>query len=154
MAVRPLFSASSPPLLAPPVGGPGPGHASHQPAAAAVAAVDATQNMCTYTALFSHAEMLFLWHSARPHPHRMRARANTNANPLMLLAAVWTLPFTQAGSICFASHRASCLDWALLILTLVLWCDKYDSVHFVPRVTQNPNHNTLLHISIQLHRPL
>ena len=43
---------------------------------------------------------------------RRDAHANWNVFPLMLLAAVWTLPVTSIGSISFASHRASCVDWA------------------------------------------
>ncbi len=46
-------------------------------------------------------------HSTAQAIHTGREHANSNANPLM-----WTLPFTQAGSICLRCACASSVDWA------------------------------------------
>ncbi len=37
------------------------------------------------------------------------------------LHAVWTLTFTSTGPICFASRRASCVDWALRWRSVLVW---------------------------------
>ncbi len=48
----------------------------------------------------------------RPNPHRTRTQIRTQTL-WCCLCAVWTLPFTNIGSICFALRCASCADEAL-----------------------------------------